>query len=85
MDAATGHFRDVPVELQISLGTGAIPLRTLISLAPGSVVRLEQAAGADLTVSANGLTLAVGEVVIIEDTVGIRVTHLVSPTGEIVN
>jgi len=76
-------FRDVPVVIEVLLGRGAMPLGQLVSLAPGVVVRLDQAAGADLMISATGVQLAVGEVVIIEDSVATRVTHIVTANGEL--
>jgi flagellar motor switch protein FliN/FliY len=84
VEAAAGqqHFRDVPLAIEVSLGHGAIPLRVLVALAPGVVVPLKASAGSDLQVRANGVLVAVGEVVIIEDTIGVRVTHVASLTGE---
>ena len=76
-------FRDVPVVIEVLLGRGAMPLGQLVSLAPGVVVRLDQPAGADLMISATGVQLAVGEVVIIEDSVATRVTHIVTANGEL--
>jgi flagellar motor switch/type III secretory pathway protein FliN len=80
--AARTAFRDVPVVIEVLLGRGAMPLGQLVSLVPGVVVRLDQAAGADLVVSATGVELALGEVVIIEDSVATRVTHILSTNGE---
>lgn len=75
-------FRDVPVVIEVLLGRGAMPLGQLVSLSPGVVVRLDQPAGADLTISATGVELALGEVVIIEDSVATRVTHVLAANGE---
>ena len=80
---ARAAFRDVPVTIEVLLGRGAMPLGQLVSLAPGVVVRLDQPAGADLVVSATGVPLALGEVVIIEDSVATRVTHILTANGEI--
>jgi flagellar motor switch/type III secretory pathway protein FliN len=79
---ARAAFRDVPVMIEVLLGRGAMPLGQLVSLTPGVVVRLDQAAGADLVISATGVELALGEVVIIEDSVATRVTHILSANGE---
>lgn len=76
-------FRDVPVVIEVLLGRGAMPLGQLVSLSPGAVVRLDQPAGADLMISATGVQLALGEVVIIEDSVATRVTHILTANGEI--
>jgi flagellar motor switch protein FliN/FliY len=76
-------FRDVPVTLEVLLGKGAMPLRQLIRLEPGVVLRLDSAAGADLVVRATGVPMALGEVVMIEDSVATRVTYVLSPNGEV--
>jgi flagellar motor switch/type III secretory pathway protein FliN len=80
--AARGAFRDVPVVIEVLLGRGSMPLGQLVALAPGVVVRLDQAAGADLVVSATGVAVALGEVVIIEDSVATRVTRVLAANGE---
>ena len=78
-------FRDVPVVLEVLLGKGGMPLRQLVRLEPGVVLRLDSAAGADLVVRATGVPMALGEVVIIEDSVAARVTHVLTPSGEAVS
>jgi flagellar motor switch protein FliN len=75
-------FRDVPIVLEVLLGKGGMPLRQLVRLEPGVVLRLDSAAGADLVVRATGVPMALGEVVIIEDSVAARVTHVLTPSGE---
>lgn len=79
---ARAPFRDVPVVIEVLLGNGTMPLGQLVSLAPGTVLRLDSAAGADLVVRARGVPMALGEVVIIEDSVATRVTHVLTPNGE---
>lgn len=79
---ARAPFRDVPVVIEVLLGNGTMPLGQLVSLAPGAVLRLDSAAGADLVVRARGVPMALGEVVIIEDSVATRVTHVLTPNGE---
>jgi flagellar motor switch protein FliN/FliY len=83
MPAGRAPFRDVPVVIEVLLGKGGMPLRQLVRLEPGAVLRLDSAAGADLTVRATGVPVALGEVVIIEDSVAARVTHVLTPTGEV--
>ena len=78
-------FRDVPVMIEVLLGKGAMPVRELLRLEPGAVLRLDSAAGADLVVRATGVPLALGEVVIIEDSVAARVTPVLTPSGEAVS
>src|SRR5262245_36328593 len=82
LPAARAPFRDVPVVIEVLLGNGTMPLGQLVSLAPGVVLRLDSAAGADLVVRARGVAMALGEVVIIEDSVATRVTHVLAANGE---
>jgi flagellar motor switch protein FliN/FliY len=76
-------FRDVPIMIEVLLGKGTMPLRQLVKLEPGIVVRLDSAAGADLVIRATGVSMALGEVVIIEDSVATRITHVLSISGEV--
>jgi flagellar motor switch protein FliN len=76
-------FRDVPIVLEVLLGKGGMPIRQLVRLEAGVVLRLDSAAGADLTIRATGVPMALGEVVIIEDSVAARVTHVLTPSGEV--
>jgi flagellar motor switch protein FliN/FliY len=83
MPPGRAPFRDVPILVEVLLGKGGMPLRQLVRLEPGVVLRLDSAAGADLMVCATGVPLALGEVVIIEDSVAARVTHVLTPSGEV--
>jgi flagellar motor switch protein FliN/FliY len=64
----------------VTLGAGAISVRRLLALSPGSVIRLDQSAGGDLHIVSRGVMLASGEVVIVEDTIAVRVTSLMAHT-----
>ena len=75
----------MPVVIEVLLGKGAMPVRQLLRLEPGVVLRLDSAAGVDLVVRATGVPLALGEVVIIEDSVAARVTHVLNSSGEVVS
>jgi flagellar motor switch protein FliN len=77
-----GHFRDVPLPVEVMLGIGSIALRSLLALSPGSVVRLHSSAGGDLQIAVKGVRVATGEVVIMEETIAVRVTHIASAGGE---
>ena len=74
-------FRDVVCPVEVVLGTGSLSLRRCLGLERGSVVRLQQSAGEDLTVSVRGVSIAQAEVVIIDETIAVRVTHLAGPIG----
>jgi flagellar motor switch protein FliN len=77
-------FRDIPVVVEVLLGRGSIPLGQLMRLERGAVIRIDSAAGADLVMRATGVPLAMGEVVIIEDSVAARVSHMLNGNGEVV-
>jgi flagellar motor switch protein FliN/FliY len=71
---------DVPCPVAAVLGTGTFTVRECLALGVGSVLVLKQSAGEDLTLSVNGVTLARGEVVIVDDSAAIRVTEIAAPT-----
>jgi flagellar motor switch protein FliN/FliY len=74
---------DVPVTLSMEVGRTRIPIRNLLQLNQGSVVELERAAGEPLDVFVNGTLVAHGEVVVVNDKFGIRLTDVVSPAERI--
>jgi len=74
---------DVAVTLSMEVGRARIPIRNLLQLNQGSVVELERAAGEPLDVYANGTLIAHGEVVVVNDRFGVRLTDVVSPAERI--
>jgi flagellar motor switch protein FliN/FliY len=74
---------DVPVTLSMEVGRTRIPIRNLLQLNQGSVVELERAAGEPLDVYVNGTLVAHGEVVVVNDKFGIRLTDVISPAERI--
>jgi flagellar motor switch protein FliN/FliY len=74
---------DVPVSLSLEVGRARIPIRNLLQLNQGSVVELERAAGEPLDLYVNGTLIAQGEVVVINDRFGVRLTDVVSPAERI--
>lgn len=68
---------DVQVELAVELGRVKLPLRDLLSLAPGAVLELDRSADAPVDVLVNGCLVARGEVVVIDGEFGVRVTAVV--------
>jgi flagellar motor switch protein FliN/FliY len=74
---------DVPVSLSLEVGRARIPIRNLLQLNQGSVVELERAAGEPLDVYVNGTLIAQGEVVVVNDRFGVRLTDVVSPSERI--
>jgi len=71
---------DIPVTLSVELGRTKIQIRELLQLAQGSVVDLDRLAGEPMDVLVNGFLIARGEVVLVNDKFGIRLTDIVSPT-----
>jgi flagellar motor switch protein FliN/FliY len=74
---------DVPVTLSMEVGRARIPIRNLLQLTQGAVVELERGAGEPLDVFVNGTLIAHGEVVVVNDKFGIRVTDVISPAERI--
>jgi len=71
---------DVPCRVDIVLGTCDVTVRDCYELVPGRVVRLQQAAGADLEVHAGGMRIATGEVMVVDDSSRLRITRILPAT-----
>jgi len=74
---------DVSVTLALEVGRAHLPVRDLLQLSPGSIVELDRLAGEPLDVLVNGVRIARGEVVVVNDKFGIRLTEVVSATERI--
>jgi len=74
---------DVPVTLSLEVGRARLPIRNLLQLNQGSVVELERAVSEPFDVFVNGTLIAHGEVVVVNDRFGIRLTDVVSPSERI--
>ncbi|TFZ08338.1 flagellar motor switch protein FliN [Ramlibacter humi] len=86
-DGAAGAQRDdidlvldIPVQLTVELGRTRIPIKHILQLAQGSVIELEALAGEPMDVLVNGFLIAQGEVVVVNDKFGIRLTDIVTPS-----
>ena len=73
---------DVPCPIEFVLGTATVKVRECMEFAPQSILRLNESAGADLEVRVGGVPMATGEVVIVEDTVGLRLNRILPPAGQ---
>ena len=71
---------DIPVQLSVELGRTRIPIKNILQLAQGSVVELDALAGEPMDVLVNGYLIAQGEVVVVNDKFGIRLTDIVTPS-----
>ena len=74
---------DIPVTISMEVGNTSIPIRNLLQLNQGSVIELDRLAGEPLDVLINGTLIAHGEVVMVNDKFGIRLTDVVSPSERI--
>ncbi|WP_295849788.1 flagellar motor switch protein FliN [uncultured Xylophilus sp.] len=82
-DAALGDINrvlDIPVTLSVELGRVKVPIKYILQLAQGSVVELDALAGEPMDVLVNGYLIAQGEVVVVNDKFGIRLTDVVTPS-----
>lgn len=74
---------DIPVTISMEVGNTSIPIRNLLQLNQGSVIELDRLAGEPLDVLVNGTLIAHGEVVMVNEKFGIRLTDVVSPSERI--
>jgi flagellar motor switch protein FliN len=71
---------DIPVQLSVELGRVKVPIKYILQLAQGSVVELDALAGEPMDVLVNGYLIAQGEVVVVNEKFGIRLTDIVTPS-----
>ncbi|MCZ7563145.1 MAG: flagellar motor switch protein FliN [Burkholderiales bacterium] len=71
---------DIPVQLTVELGRARIAIRDILQLAQGAVIELDALAGEPLNVLVNGRLIAQGEVVVVNDKLGIRLTDIITPS-----
>jgi flagellar motor switch protein FliN/FliY len=74
---------DVPVTVSLEIGRTKINIRNLLQLNQGSVVELDRFAGEPMDVLVNGTLVAHGEVVVVNDKFGIRLTDIISPSERV--
>ena len=76
---------DIPVQLSVELGRTKVPIKHILQLGQGSVVELERLAGELLDISVNGTLIARGEIVLVGERLGIRVSEIISPEQRLRN
>ena len=74
---------DVPVKVSLRVGSTEIPIREIVKLVEGSVVALDRDAAEPMDVLVNGTLIAHGEIVVVDDKFGVRLTDVVSPVERI--
>ena len=77
--AALQPLHDVVCTVDVVLGAASMSVRECLRLQPDSIVPLAQSAGADMHVVVNGITVARGEVMVVEDSTAVRVTEIMPP------
>lgn len=82
IDPSMGWMLDVPCPVDFVLGTATVKVRDCVRFAPDSIVRLRQSAGADLEIRAGGVAIATGEVIMVDENVGLRLNKIVPPAGQ---
>lgn len=71
------HLADIPLDLQIELDRKTMTVRDVLKLETGSVIRLLRSAGENIDILVGGTMIGSGEIVVIEETVGVRITDFV--------
>ena len=82
-DANLDVILDIPVTLSMEIGRTELPIQSLLQLNQGSVVELDRLAGEPMDVLINGTLIAHGEVVVINEKFGIRLTDVISPAERV--
>jgi flagellar motor switch protein FliN/FliY len=69
-----GHLKDIPVDVDVELDRKKMSVREILLLEKGSVIKMMRSAGENIDIYVGGAMLGSGEIVIIEETVGVRIT-----------
>lgn len=69
-----GHFSDIPLDVLVELDRKVMAIRDILALDKGHVIKMNRSAGENLDIIVGGALLAFGEIVIIESTMGVRIT-----------
>ncbi len=72
---------DVRCQVEVIVGRGSITVRECLKLQRDSIIRLQQAAGAELCIQVQGVAAATGEIVVDDDTTSVKITEILSPPG----
>lgn len=80
-DESMSRIKDIPLEITVELGRTRLLIRDILDLNSGSIIELEKIAGEPVDLLANGLLVARGEVIVIDDNFGVRVTEIIT-SGE---
>jgi flagellar motor switch protein FliN len=70
---------DIPLQVVVELGHTEMPIQKILELGPGSVVELNRLSGEPINILVNGKLVARGEVVVVDENFGVKITHIISP------
>lgn len=70
---------DIPVEIKVEVGNARLSIREVLNLAPGAIIELDRTAGSPADLIVNGTSVGQGDVVVVDESYGIRITKLVKP------
>jgi flagellar motor switch protein FliN/FliY len=73
----------IPVEIKVEVGNSRLTIREVLNLAPGSIIELDRTAGSPADLIVNGTAVGQGDVVVVDESYGIRITKLVKPEDRI--
>jgi flagellar motor switch protein FliN/FliY len=73
---ALAHFLDVPIQVTVELAHKKLKVRAILDLQVDSIIQMDQSAGENVDLRLNGVAVGNGEIVVIEDSMGLRVTDL---------
>jgi flagellar motor switch protein FliN/FliY len=72
------HLSDIPMDVEVQLGRRVLTVRDILQLESGSLIKMSRSAGDNIDVLVGGALVGFGEIVIIEETVGVRITDFIS-------
>jgi len=79
IDPALEMLLDIPIQMSVELGSARMAIHELLQLVEGSIIELDKMAGEPLDIRANNKLVARGEVVVVDDKIGVRITDVVNP------
>ncbi len=83
MDSNLKLILDIPVEVKVEVGHSRLSIREVLNLGPGAIVELDRTAGSPADLIVNGTKVGHGDVVVVDESYGIRITKLVDPQDRI--
>ena len=76
LDQRITRFHDIPIELSVELDRKLMKVRDILSLQEGTIIKMNRSAGDNMSLLLQGVVAGYGEIVVIEDAIGIRITEM---------